>query len=444
MQIIARIIHKTYMEEMKQIKERIQDVIRPNGVGAITAADHQALLLDIVETIDSNKADKSGRHPAMSVGFADNLTGHGESVPAEFSFRASGGKSIADGVARIKVLRGNSIVANGQLLHSHVEAIKSVGDNAWDEHWEIGGISESNGADYDTGYYMRSSYVRILPNTEYYFKKPQGILTYLYFYNENKEFVGWLDPFATSGKGGIFTTLNASYLRFSCLQTTYNHDIMLTLVHSGWKVDTNAGYQPYWADILAIDPRIQAAFPDGMKAAGDAYDAVMNRNGKGHITKRIASIDLGTLEWGVDSGGFAYSQTTIPAAVDSTGVSRNVICASFGVKQDAYWTPSTENVIMIAEQGKLFITGDILSGITVNELESQLEGVILFYESNAPTTYEVGEPFNLDYRVADFGTEEAISSQPSAPFRADIIYQFNAVDMIRELWAKVQALEAKL
>ena len=432
------------MEEMKQIKKRIQDVIRPNGVGAITAADHQTLLLDIVETIDFNKADKSGRHPAMSVGFADNLTGHGESVPAEFSFRASGGKSIADGVARIKRIKGNSVMVNGGVVHMNTESIKSVGDNAWDEQWEIGGISESNGADYDAGYYIRSSYVRILPNTEYYFKKPQGILTYLYFYNENKEFVGWLDPFATSGEGGMFTTLNASYLRFSCMQTTYNHDIMLTLVHSGWKVDTNAGYQPYWADILAIDPRIQAAFPDGMKAAGDAYDAVMNRNGKGHITKRIASIDLGTLEWGIESAQFAYSQSTIPARVDALGVSRNVICAHLGVKQESYWIATTEDVLMIAENGKVFITGDILKDTSASELKDKLDGVILYYEINAPTTYEYDQPFNLDYRVADFGTEEAISSQPSAPFRADIIYQFNAVDMIRELWAKVQALEAKL
>lgn len=341
------------MEEMKQIKERIQDVIRPNGVGAITAADHQALLLDIVETIDSNKADKNGRHPAMSVGFADNLTGHGESVPAEFSFRASGGKSIADGVARIKVLRGNSIVANGQLLHSHVEAIKSVGDNAWNEQWEIGGISESNGTDYDASYYMRSSYVRILPNTEYYFKKPQGILTYLYFYDVNKEFVGWLDPFATSGEGGMFTTLNASYLRFSCMQTTYNHDIMLSLVHSGWKVDTNAGYQPYWEDTLEIDPRIRASFPDGMML----YDYAFNRNGKGVIVKATKVVD----------GEVAKKET---------------------------------------------------------------------YE-----VYEFDQPFNLDYRVADFGTEEAISSQPSAPFRADIIYQFNAVDMIRQNYAEIQQLK---
>lgn len=386
---------------------------------------------------------KEGYFPKMSVGFADGLSGHGESTPEEFTFRASGGRSIKDGTARIKTLRGNSIVANGKLLHSHIEAIKSVGDNAWNEQWENGGIRENNGEEYASPS-IRSGYIRVLPDTQYYFKKPLGVLTYLYYYDADKNFVGWADPFATSSEGGVFTTMDAAYMRFTCLQADYNNGIMITLVHSGWKVDTDAGYQPYWEDVLVLDKRIREAFPDGMKSAGQASDMAYNKNGKAIVTKRISSIDLGSLTWGIDSSGFAYSQTTIPAAVDSSGVSRNVICASFGVKQDAYWTPSTENVIMIAEQGKLFITGNILSGITVNELKSQLEGVILFYESNAPTTYEVGEPFNFDYRVADFGTEEILTSEPSAPISADIIYQFNAVDQIRENYAEIEKIKAAL
>ena len=429
---------------MKQIKERIQEVIRPNGVGAITAADHQALLLDMVETIDSNKADKSGRHPAMSVGFADNLTGHGESVPAEFTFRASGGKSIADGAARIKVLRGNSVVVNGQLLHSHVEAIKSVGDNAWDEQWENGGIRESDGTDYDTGYYIRSSYVRILPNTQYYFKKPQGVLTYLYFYNENKEFVGWLDPFATSGEGGMFTTLNASYLRFSCLQTTYNHDIMLTLVHSGWKVDTNAGYQPYWADILTIDPRIQAAFPDGMKM----WDAAFNHNGKGYIVLGTGMILLGG--YSIISGA-TYKGDERWRVGEIQGIRKpsmnNEQAGIVSVFQTgtADSTYLCEDSVGVDTEGILWLYDARYTKVSDRDaVQNLLSGKVLYYELAEPTIIEYDQPFNFDYRVADFGTEEAISSQSSAPFRADIIYQFNAVDMIRELWLKVQELEAKL
>ena len=64
------------------------------------------------ETTALGKDLKEGYHPNSTVGMSDNLVGRGESVPAEFSFRASGGKSIKDGTARIKRLKGNSVVWN--------------------------------------------------------------------------------------------------------------------------------------------------------------------------------------------------------------------------------------------------------------------------------------------------------------------------------------------
>ena len=80
--------------------------------GATALQEHQDI---------SGKADTSGRYPEMSVGFADDLVGRGESVPAEFSFRASGGKSIKDGAARIKRLKGNSVVWNNMVDTRHLQ-----------------------------------------------------------------------------------------------------------------------------------------------------------------------------------------------------------------------------------------------------------------------------------------------------------------------------------
>ena len=374
--------------------------------------------------------------PKMSVGFADDLSGHGESTPEEFTFRASGGRSIKDGTARIKTLRGNSVVVDGEILHSHIEAIKSVGDNAWNEQWEIGGISESNGTEYDIGYSMRSSYVRILPNTEYYFKKPQGILAYLYFYNENKEFVGRLDPFATLGEGGIFTTLNASYLRFSCLQTTYNNDIMISLVHSGWKVDTDAGYQPYWDDIMQIDSRIKEAFPDGMQK----WDKAFNKNGKGYIVKGTGMVNLGSLQWAYDA---RYNNPQFYAEVPNKAVNDNVLCAKYTTYVNGGWDTNENKTIVCSTTDTNVIIVD--SAYTdVASFKSAMQGTMLYYELAEPTIIEFDQPFNFDYRVADFGTEEALSSQPSASFRADIIYQFNAVDQIRENYAEIEKIKAAL
>ena len=71
-------------------------------------------------------------------------------------------------------------------------------------------------------------------------------------------------------------------------------------------------------------------------------------------------------------------------------------------------------------------------------------GVMLYYELAEPIVTEIDSIPELDYLVWDFGTEEALSSVPSAPFKADIIYQFNAVDRIRENTLRLQQLEAML
>ena len=47
----------------------------------------------------------------------------------------------------------------------------------------------------------------------------------------------------------------------------------------------------------------------------------------------------------------------------------------------------------------------------------------------------------LIYDVADFGTEEAIASVPSTPFRARIMYDFNANDSIRNNSVTIRELK---
>ena len=68
----------------------------------------------------------------------------------------------------------------------------------------------------------------------------------------------------------------------------------------------------------------------------------------------------------------------------------------------------------------------------------------VFYELAEPIVTEITDSFRDYYNVADFGTEQAISNIPSAPFSADIIYQFNAVDMIRENYNEIEKIKAAL
>lgn len=177
--------------------------------------------------------------------------------------------SIAEFYQRIPMGVDLNAFNEGEVISMRADGIKSVGRNQWNEQWELGGINSSDGKDFDATNSIKSGYIRILANTKYYFKKPQGIFTLLYFYDENKSYVGYLDPFVTSGVGGVFTTMDAPYMRFMVAQDTYHHDICLNLSDT----DFNGQYEPYIEDFEDLS-MVAKYFPNGMRSAGSAYDEI--------------------------------------------------------------------------------------------------------------------------------------------------------------------------
>lgn len=547
-----------------------------------------------IRSLSSNKADKTGRYPEMSVGFADNLVGRGESTPAEFSFRASGGKSIKDGAARIKRLKGNSVVWNnvvdlvnlpanaagvtateldgrrihlqgeftnegdrnlyvldkqdiveghyyavilqgskyygiygyggiatnstdaavvlatgtgsaltllprtsidagtyvdevvtpqiidltlmfgagnepttieeyytrkpivedeyayneGEVIHMTAEGIKSVGDNAWDEEWEEGLIA--NGENYDQPGCIRcKNYIPIIGGEQYHYaNKAENYDDYMtmFFYDENKNLI---DTLAWS-IGTFPTPANARYMRFfinGSYGGVYKNDIILTLVHSGWKTDEFADYQPYWEDRLMFDERIKENFPNGMQK----WDMVYNRNSKGYIVKGTGVVDLGTLAWEYEIiNGYEMFRTkdNLLGATPTSGDGTNLICARYIDGNELIYTEGLDKSIELNQgyYGSVLVQDFLVvrdtSYTDAASFKAAMAGVLLYYQLAEPTIIEYDEPFNLDYRVADFGTEQMLTEQPSAPIAADIIYQFNAVDMIREHEQEIAELQS--
>lgn len=66
------------------------------------------------------------------------------------------------------------------------------------------------------------------------------------------------------------------------------------------------------------------------------------------------------------------------------------------------------------------------------------------YPLDEPIVKPIETPIDFNYYVEDFGTEEAILAENSAPFSADIVYQFNAVDRIRQNDLNINRLEDKV
>lgn len=69
------------------------------------------------------------------------------------------------------------------------------------------------------------------------------------------------------------------------------------------------------------------------------------------------------------------------------------------------------------------------------------DGTNTVYVLPLPVVTPITEPLQWDYKVADFGTEKMLHDLSSSPFRADIVYQFNAADRIRDNARNIERLE---
>ena len=564
------------MADMKRIKGRIAETIYPNGQGAITAEAHQALLLEMVDEINSKKQDtieggapfsEQGNYPDLTAG---DLAGRGESVPAEFGFRASGGKSIKDGRAYIKRIKGNSVVWNnmvdtrryengftikegvkilqghkyllqrsaanaslylipvingvekyemsilageyakifvsqytdttdarvyaeeycgacvitdltqmfqagnepstieeyearkpivadeyayneGEVIHMTAEGVKSIGDNAWNQYTAVRGVVNDQTGVFtpDSNALTMVDLVRCLPG-EYYFNH---IVHYnyragLHFYDENMNFIGvdgiWDSSTNNYSSGKKTIPAEAHYMRVG---TPYDavEQCMVTLVHSGWKQDTDAGYQPYWQDTLPL-PIISKYFPDGMKKAGSAHDEIRfnKASGKWEAVQRIGSVDMGSLEWEVASNNRMIATALEDVIVRKDAANDTLLCAKYtNAYPSEVYLNTSDRIICSTNVGHIFVYDSAYTDAAT--FKAAMQGVILYYESNDWEWVELDaedQNFRDYYNVADFGTEQSQSSVPSAPFSADIIYQFNAVDMIREHELEITELQS--
>ena len=585
------------MKTRNELRAKIKEVIRPNGIGAITAAAHQELLLELVDILGAEIDEveavtdvvSDGNYPAMTVGYADNLVGRGEATPEMFSFRASGGRSINDGTARIKVLHGNAVVLNqhlpnngnwrvqdgtltmennayvvtptggypgiatslqsaipvgnkiavvydyyiqgasdayvniggnnsritnveqgawrtivhiipcekwneavgcvvfgggaasviklkdircydltrmfgqgnepttadafnamlplnvdlnayndGEVIPFNGTAVKAIGDNAWDEEWRSG-YYYGNGlfAEADT-HVANVNPIRVIPNAEYRMNKYPA---FVWYYDKDMQYIS--SEYVGSAMRFIAPS-NAHYVNFSmepAYGTTYKNDICISLYHSGYK---EGQYFPYKYNIRNIDNRILELFPNGMHKWDKAY----NNNGKGYVVKGTGVVDLGSLNWSLFEPYGFYATAPNNMVVGNLNYLTNLSYSKFADPDRITWSNSDKAITNgLSSIGTSWVRNICVKDSAYTDAASfkaAMQGVMLYYELAEPQVYEFAEPFNLDYEVADFGTEEILSDTPSAPLSADIIYQFNAVDSIRDLLTRVASLEAKL
>ena len=348
--------------------------------------------------------------------------------------------TIEDFNARVATLGVDLNAYNeGQVIHCNTESIKSVGDNAWDEEWESGIISYNSGIETNSANHCRTvGYTQVIPNEQYYISFPTASATsslVVICYDENKAFIKHIG--GGSANKTFTIPANCHYIRFTWEGTEYNNNIMITLVHSGWKQDTDAGYQPYWQDTLPL-PIINKYFPDGMKSAGSAHDEIRYNKASGKWEKvvRIGEVDMGDMEWTLTPQ--MYFRALLPSdSIAPTNTDYNgFICAKYErvdfnliygqrVASPCFGIPGNNPVCCVADS----------SYTDAATFKAAMQGVMLYYELAEPIVTELDEAdqnFRDYYNVADFGTEMSQSAVPSAALLADVGYYFKKSE-VKEL-----------
>ena len=345
--------------------------------------------------------------------------------------------TIEEFYARKPIVEDEYAYNEGEVIHCNVDAVKSVGRNVWDEKWELGAYNSNNGEKHATTSKIRNvNPISVLPNQKYYIASP---ISHVYFYDVDYQYI------KNTYTGGIGTELqipiNAAFLNFESMQNvvTYNHDICINLSDP----DFNGQYEPYKEDVRELPSAIKEVFPNGMMSAGTAHDVAYNDLNKevGVTEKRIGVVDMGTLNWGMISAsdGNVLFRATLKDRADAVSDLLSALCSKYIVVKQFKRTDKT-----ISGAGSSVV--DVIDSAYTDaaSFKAAMAGVMLYYELAEPIVTEHQEPFNLDYQVTNGGQEQAMATEQTSAFKAEIAYGFNASAKIKENANEIASLKATI
>lgn len=436
------------------------------------------------------KSFADGYYESMRVGTADNLTSKGDATEEIImSRRAGGDNQIEDGSARIKRIKGYSVVKNQIFDKNHnfrdMSTVKvlegdkithtpnlnpsSPGSGKWGSGW----VSLSDRNANTNVYYYSILYTRISkrldvgefepsqPALDFFgnritFEAPFGDTILVSGIAHAKgngsslihiscndciislEKVQIIDLTQMFGSGNEPTTADdfAKRLGYDSIDDVpyipYNEGEIVSSFAEGIKTTDTEGKvsERKWSKTL------KKYFPDGLKSAGSAYDEITPTK----AVKRIGILNLGEIDW--NQGGENKRTSWVPKTFNAKGLmvipSSLDIAANIGcVKYLASGATLAENqgkdkIIAINRRGWIYIYDSAYETATPEQFKQSQQGVMLYYEMATPeeTTYD---ELNLTEQVSEGGTEDAIITEgkTSTPLRADIVYPIDAYNTIK-------------
>lgn len=188
-----------------------------------------------------------------------------------------------------------------------------------------------------------------------------------------------------------------------------------------------------------LDANGNQLFPYGLLSAGGVHDEITATK----AVKRIGVVDMGILGWSWFESQNCFQATLYASTVGVKPATNNILLPKYNrIANNSMVANSNDGVYCLNNTIVLFVRDT--SYTTATDFKQAMSGVLLYYELAEPIEVDLPEPLNMTYEAWDFGTEELIHDGATTPLNAKIVYQFNAVDRIRENSTKNTDLEARI
>ena len=335
----------------------------------------------------------------------------------------------------------------GTIVDTEDYEYQTTGVNLWDEEYVATGYILDDGTVslYHSERFASKNFIRIFPDTEYYFNFPYSINGYgvrVAWYDSNMKFISVKDYYSNN----ITSPSNASFMKFSVMQTygssTYKHDIQICNHFTETSVEQT--YHPY----EIYKDRVSWAFTSTGKgkSAGkvaDTKDYVNKKN-----IEKVGRVDLGTLDWS-PAGDTGSWYIAIPdAKVGAKSISSHFSNAEKGL----YTNMNNLTGAFNSEQNIYYCKDERYTNLS--EFKAAMSGVILNYELATPIETDMtGDELDTNIPENDYGVERKVplSGNMFSGSSTTIFYQdnvlrqiFNNKTAIDNLQEKVNNIEARI
>lgn len=287
--------------------------------------------------------------------------------------------------------------------HVQVSAKKTVGFNQWDISTDnVGKQISTDGTLTDGANWSTSDFIRVLPNTEYYFYNvaPSANVATMAFYDSEKNFISLTAISGSSGQNvsGVKTTPDGTmYLRVTRKKTVTDSGVNL---HG----DRDGEYEPYRKRTYPLDSSLTLRGYPMLDASNKlCYDGdIYRHDGSGEY--RYSEVDLGTLNYTYDA-----TQRRFYASLDGvkkTTRQTKLRCPIYTEKCNGEtYSQDWDKVIYAGGSSTIYIHDHTYTDAAT--LKTALSGVYLVYELNTPEPF-TAEPFQYPMVVDPLGTEEFV------------------------------------